>query len=179
MKFFIGITPPEPIRGKIIAFQKSFPNNKVPEKIEPHITLRPPEELTESEAWLSKIKLATKNFGGFQISLEGIDGFGENVVFLRPAFSQRLVDLHKILLDALGEYENSANKYSDDNQYHPHLTLGGMKWGLTEKEATEMKQRGQRELGDIGGFEVTSIRIYQKNIEHTPWNIWLDVPLNP
>ncbi len=178
MKFFIGITPPEPARGKIIAFQKSFSNNKVPDKIEPRITLRPPEELEESEAWLSKVELTTKNFGEFQISFEGIDGFDKNVVFLKPAFSQKLVNLHKILLNALGEYENLENKYSSDNQYRPHLTLGGMKWGLTEKEAAEMKKRGQRELESIDGFRVTSIRIYQKDGEHARWNALLDIPLN-
>lgn len=45
MKFFIGIVPSEDIYNAVADIQKRFGDNR----LEPHITLRPPVTVTEEE----------------------------------------------------------------------------------------------------------------------------------
>lgn len=175
MQFFIGITLPEAMREKIISLQRSFAGNGVPDGVEPHVTVKSQGGLTEDKVWLSKIESAMKNCSSFQISFEGVGNFAENVIFLKPAFSEDLVNLHKTLFDAVGSYEDPTNRYFENDRYHPHLTLGGMNWGLTKEEAIEMKRKAQQELGNLPAFEVSSIRIYQENVENKSWDKMLDI----
>lgn len=176
MRFFIGITPPKTISEKIISFQKSFLNNEVPNLVEPHITVKSTGGLTEDKLWLPKIELAIKNFKGFQISFEGVGNFDENIIFLKLAFSPELIDLHKTLFNAVGPYyENPTKKYFENDRYHPHLTLGATKWGLTKEDTIQMTQKANLELKDLPAFEVNSIRIYQENDEKKSWHRVLDL----
>ena len=176
MRFFIGITPPETISKKIISFQKSFLNNDVPNLVEPHITVKSTGGLTEDKLWLPKIESAIKSFSEFQISFEEVGNFDENIIFLKPAFSQELINLHKTLFDAAGPYyKDPTKKYFENDQYHPHLTLGAIKWGLTKKDIVEMVKRAELELKNLPAFKVNSIRIYQENAEKKSWNMILDI----
>lgn len=174
MQFFIGITPPDEIRKKIISFQRSFINNSVPDSVEPHITVKSQGGLTEDKTWLPRIEEIAKNIKSFQQVFEGPGSFGDDVIFLKPVVSQELVDLHKALFDATGPYEDPTNKYFDNDRYHPHMTLGGMKWGLTKEEVENMKERAQKELR-FSPFEVNSIRVYQENTEIKSWDKLCDI----
>lgn len=57
MKYFIGISLPKETMERVFSFQKSFANNKLPEILEPHITTKTKNGLTEDYAWLNKVKL--------------------------------------------------------------------------------------------------------------------------
>ncbi|OGH92833.1 MAG: hypothetical protein A2563_04160 [Candidatus Magasanikbacteria bacterium RIFOXYD1_FULL_40_23] len=176
MQFFIGITPPETISEKIISFQRNFLNNDVPNLVEPHITVKSTGGLTEDKLWLPKIESAINGFSKFQISFEGVGNFDENVIFLKPAFSQELINLHKTLFSAVGPYyKDPAKKYFENNEYHPHLTLGAIKWGLTKEDTLEMVEKARRELKNLPAFEVNSIRIYQKNDGAKSWHKVMDI----
>ena len=178
MEFFIGINPPEEISSRIISFQKSFSNNGVPQNVEPHITVKSQGGLNEAKAWLPRVETAVKKFDKFRISFDGVDSFKEDVVFLKPAFSQNLINFHKALFGAVGPYEDLVGKYFENDRYYPHLTLGGTKWNLKKGELGEMRERAQDELGNLPDFEVNSIRIYQKNIEDKSWGKMCNIFLN-
>lgn len=147
MQFFIGITPSDEMQEKIISFQRSFANNGVPDSVEPYITVKSQGGLTEDKAWLTRIGDIAKNTKSFQQAFEGAGSFGDNVIFLKPVVSKELINLHKALFNATGSYEDPTNKYFEGDRYHPHMTLGGMKWGLTKEEAENMKERAQKEFG--------------------------------
>jgi 2'-5' RNA ligase len=150
----------------------------VPQNVEPHITVKSQGGLGEDRAWLPRVEAAVKNFDKFRISFDGIGSFREDVVFLKPAFSQGLINLHKVLLDAVGPYEDLAGKYFENDRYSPHLTLGGIKWGLNKGELVLMMERAQDELRNLPDFEINSMRIYQKNIGDRSWEKLLDVFFN-
>lgn len=48
MKYFLGIVPPEDIYQKLLAIQTQYGDNR----LEPHITLRPPVTPGDDEEWL-------------------------------------------------------------------------------------------------------------------------------
>jgi 2'-5' RNA ligase len=178
MRFFIGITPSEEIKRKIISFQGSFPKNGVPKSVEPHITVKSQGGLTEEKTWLSRVELALKSFKNFEISFEEVDSFSDDVIFLKPSFSQELLDLHKRLFEAVGPYKDPGNTYFENDQYHPHLTLGGTRWGMTKKELIEMKKSAQKELISQSSFQVNFIRIYKEDLKNQSWEKLLDIPFD-
>lgn len=178
MKFFIGIVPPLATKEKVLDFQKSFPSNKVPFFHEPHITLKAPSGLTEDKAWLAKVMALVGDYPRFQIKLEGLDGFGDKVLFLNPVFSQELMDLHLKLVELLYPNTESDNKFFEGSVYHPHLTLGETTWGgMTTDELQEMRRRAETEFLSVPPFQVDFVRVFQKDKDGEPYRKLLDIPL--
>ncbi len=52
MQYFVGIVPPGEISDKIIQIQRQHGDNR----LEPHITLRPPVKPIDVPAWLRVIE---------------------------------------------------------------------------------------------------------------------------
>jgi 2'-5' RNA ligase len=178
MKFYIGIVPPIVTKERIFEFQKSFPSNKVPYFNEPHITLKAPSRLSEDKAWLAPIMTLVGNYSPFKISIEGLDQFDDAVLFLQPAYSEELLDLHNKLIDLLDPDIEAREKFFEGPLYHPHLTLGETtRGGMTKEEFVEMKKRAEFELYNIPSFHVTSVRLYQKPDGEELYSKLLDIPL--
>lgn len=179
MKYFIGISLPAHLSDKILSFQKSFTNNKLPEILEPHITVKTKNGLTEDCDWLNKVKMIIESHPEFEIDFEGIDTFGDDAVILKLSFSKELMRLHKALYYAIKPDENdTTKKYFEDDKYEAHLTLGMNLWGMTIEDLIKMKEKGLKELPSISKFKVTFIRVYQQANLDEPYKKFLDIPLN-
>jgi 2'-5' RNA ligase len=179
MKYFIGITPPKEINERIASFQRSFVNNKLPEILEPHITVKTKNGLAEDRGWLNKVKSIIENYPRFGIAFEGVDTFGDSVVVLKPCLSKELIALHKALFYAIEpDEEDATKKYYENDKFEAHFTLGMDSWGMTKEELVTMKERGLRELSIMPSFEVAFIRVYQQISLDEPYKKFLDIPLN-
>lgn len=178
MKFFIGIVPPLSTKERIFEFQKSFPSNKVPYFYEPHITLKAPSGLTEDKAWLATVMTMVGNHTPFEIKLEGLDKFGDKVLFLNPTFSEGFMELHNKLISLLNPNTEDQEKFFEGVLYHPHLTLGETTWGgMTTEELVMMEKKAEVEFYRIPPFLVTFVRLYQKETDGDLYQKLLDIPL--
>jgi 2'-5' RNA ligase len=178
MKYYLAIVPPLVTKERIFDFQKSFPSNKVPLLNEPHITLKSRNGLTEDKAWLAKIMTLIGNYPRFQIHLEGVESFGDEVLFLKPSHSEELLNLHMNIISLLNIDEESRNEFYEGLLYHPHLTLGATDWGGMSKEELEvMKLKAKREFEEIPPFQVDFVRVLHKNGDGDLYKKLLDIPL--
>jgi 2'-5' RNA ligase len=178
MKFFIGIVPPIVTKERIYEFQKSFPSNKVPDINEPHITLKAHGGFSEDKSWLAPLMALVGNYPKFQITLEGVDQFDEQVLFLKPAFSPELMELHNKIISIVNPAGVAREEFFEGPNYNPHLTLGETTWGgLTQEDFNEMKRRAEFELYNIPAFYVSSVRVYQKEKSGDLYSKLLDIPL--
>ncbi len=179
MKFFIGIVPPLATKKRIFEFQKSFPSNKVPYFNEPHITLKAPSGLPEDKTWLAPLMTLVGGHMPFEIKLDGLDGFEDRVLFLNPAPSEGLMNLHNKLIALLNPNAEVKEKFFEGSLYHPHLTLGETTWGgMSPQELVEMKNKAETEFYTIPPFLVTFVRLYQKDTDDGLYHKLLDIPLN-
>src|SRR4051812_28398322 len=101
MKYLICIVPPLTTRDRILELQNSFPSNKVQYYNEPHITLKSPSGMTEDKSWLAKVIALIGNTPRFDIKFDGLDQFEDRVLFLKPVYSEELMDLHMKLVNVL------------------------------------------------------------------------------
>lgn len=178
MKYFIGITPPETIKRKIIDFQKNFPNNELVNMFEPHITIKSKNGLTENGQWLDKVKLVIERYPKFTVEFNGVGMFRDTVVILRLQPSEKLINLHKLLFQTIKPTEQDPTKeYFEDDRYEPHFTLGMNSWGMSKDELVAMKERAIKELSSLASFEVSFIRVYRQLDLDKPYEKFLDVPL--
>ncbi len=178
MKFFIGIVPPLATKERIVEFQKSFPSNNVPRMYEPHITLKAPSGLSEDKTWLAPLMTLIGNHAPFLVKLEGLGHFEDRVLFLNPAFSEGLMDLHQKLVALLNPDEEAKKKYFEGALYEPRLTLGETTWGgMTKEELEIMRKKADTEFYTVSPFLVTSVRLYQKEGNGDIYQKLFDIPL--
>lgn len=177
MKYFLGITLPLVTRERILEIQKSYPSNKVPYLYEPHITLKRSVGLTEDKAWLAKVMSLIGNYSRFSLELNEIGEFEDNVLFLRPAYSDELINLHKQLVSMLSPNPDDNKKSFEGDFYNPHCTLGETTWGgMTSEELIGMKKKAEIYLSDIPPFQVDFVRLFQKENEEIYAKL-IDIPL--
>jgi len=158
MKFFVGIVPPEDIYNEVAGIQRKFGDNR----LEPHITLRPPVTVAEEVAWTKAIQQVCGSFYPFVIELPSTDYFGKRVLFINT-ISNKLHDLHHSLSEAIKPYEKPEVNKHKDQKYHPHLTLGRSWCGFTMEGFKEMKEITDEFLTQRTiFFTVNSVRIYHK-----------------
>jgi len=183
MKYFIGIVPPPRTLERILTFQKSFPTNKVWRYNEPNITVKAPSGLTEDRGWLARVMVIIGNHKPFVIDFTHLDSFRDEVLFLSPAPSPGLIELHLRLVKELCPDEAMHKEFFEGDEYHPHLTLGDTSWGgMMKVELVEMRRRAEIELFNIPPFQVTFVRIYQKDDKNSmgekfPYTKLIDIPL--
>lgn len=157
MHFFIGIVPRDDIAEKISNIQNKFGNNR----LEPHITLRPPIALKEKGKWLEVIQDTCKGFFPFTIHLTGTGNFGKNVLFIKVQ-SDELLTLQRQLVRAIKPYEPESQRHKAQ-EYHPHLTLGRSWCGFTKDDFAQMKILVDEYLAkQTISFLADSVRIYHK-----------------
>lgn len=173
MKFFVGIVPPLNIYEHLQKIQTKFGDNR----LEPHITVRPPVSLHSIEQWVQTVKNICETIKPFDIQLPGTGFFGDRVLFVSVQ-SPGLNELHNQLIPALKLFEREEiNKGNGD--FYPHLTLGRKWCGFTGDDFTAMKQLADNYLqnGNIS-FKVTQVRIYYKPGNHGRFETYRDVNLS-
>jgi 2'-5' RNA ligase len=138
MQYFIGIVPPEDYLQRVVTFQKRWTTNRLPEIVEPHITIKAQDGLTEDINWLPKFKEICTSFPQFELSLAAPSSFGQAVVYLGVE-SNPIFELHRLLVHAVSPSAEEIEKNRELDHYVPHLTLGQTFWGMTPSELTHMK----------------------------------------
>ena len=172
MKFFAGIVPPPDIYNKLLHIQQQHGDNR----LEPHITLRPPVSPLNDEAWLNTITEVAATIEPFNVMLPGTGNFGKRVLFI-SVDSPPLINLYDRLIPALRQFEEKdVNK--EHEKFHPHLTLGRAWCGFTPEDFKNMKQMSEEYLtaGNVS-FGASHIRIYHKPDHHGRYQPYQDVLL--
>ena len=173
MKFFVGVVPPPFVYGHLQRIQTQFGDNR----LEPHITIRPPVTPLQLEPWIQVTKSICATVKPFDIQLPGTGFFGDRVLFV-SVHSPALVELYDVLMPALQPFE-PEDKSKVDGGFHPHLTLGRKWCGFTADDFTAMRQLADQYLqGNNISFEVTQLRIYHKPDNHGRFEAYKDVDLS-
>jgi 2'-5' RNA ligase len=172
MKYFIGIVPPDHISRELIQIQKQFGDNR----LEPHITLRPPVSPVQEEAWLDVIAKAASRINPFHIKLSGVGQFGDRVLYVQ-VHAPGLQNLYDLLIPGLKEFEETAGAQKQET-YHPHLTLGRTWCGFSSEDFTGMSKLATEYLaaGKVS-FVAQDVRVYYKPSHQVRYQRFRDVPL--
>jgi 2'-5' RNA ligase len=172
MKYFAGIVPPQDIYSRLLQIQTQFGDNRV----EPHITLRPPVKPLEEASWLQTITNTVAEYKPIIVTLPGTGYFGKRVLFVSVQ-ADPLTALYRTLIPALKPFEHKED-HPDINHFHPHLTLGRHWCGFTPQDFKSMQQLADAYLkAEIVTFEATHVRIYQKPEHGGRWQTFRDVAL--
>jgi 2'-5' RNA ligase len=180
VEYFIGIVPPEEYLEQIEHFQSKWINQL---GVEPHITLKAQGGLTPDKKWIDKVQKVCENFKPFQMSLDKLNYFGDNILYL-SVNSNNLHKLHQKIVHEISPSEDLIIQYFELDAFVPHLTLGKEQYGgniptgLSKKELKEMERLAERELTPYPDFEVNFIRVYELNIEKQIYEKYLDISLS-
>ncbi|MCM3781930.1 2'-5' RNA ligase family protein [Neobacillus mesonae] len=161
MKYFIGITPPDDYKEKVVAFRDRWASNRLNDVVEPHITVKAQGGLTGDLYWLESVRQTCSLIESFQLSLSEPGSFGSTVTFLTVETSN-VIDIHRRLVEAISPSQELLDRYFEMDKYHPHLTLGQTYWGLNEAEIQEMKLLAINELAPFPIFDVNYLRVYKE-----------------
>ncbi|PZE21100.1 2'-5' RNA ligase family protein [Paenibacillus xerothermodurans] len=175
MHFFIGIVPPDEYVCQTTRFQRQWPNNALPQDVEPHITVKAQGGLTPDGSWIDAVKCVCSGFPAFQVSLHQPMFFSRDVLFLSVR-SEKIHSLHERLVHAISPSTELIKRYFELESYSPHLTLGQTYWGLTHEELMQMLRKAEQELTPYPTFDVNFVRIYRE-IERDRYVKYVDVPL--
>lgn len=174
MKYFIGVVPDDEIYNTVFDIQKKFGDNR----LEPHITIRPPVTVADQTQWTEAIERVCANFSPFQIQLPATGNFGKRVLFI-DVLSQELSELHNQLLKVIKPFEQPDLNEEENQSYHPHLTLGRSWCGFTKEDFAQMKILADSFLSNRPvSFIARSIRIYHKPSGNKRYETLKDVSLN-
>lgn len=175
MNYFIGITPPDDYKEKIVAFRNRWSSNRLNDVAEPHITVKAQGGLTVDLHWLENVRQTCAVIPNFQLTFSDPGTFGSVVTFLNVE-TNNIIDLHKKLVKAISPSQELLDRYFEMDKYHPHLTLGQTYWGLSETELDEMKSLTVNELAPFPTFDVNFVRVY-KEVESDRYVPFEDIPL--
>lgn len=175
MKYFIGIVPPDDIYQKVLSIQNQFGDNR----LEPHITLRPPVTVTDEAAWIKAIETVCNSLPALEISLPKTGNFGNRVLFI-DVRSQQLESLHKLLINAIKPFEQQENGPVENRAFNPHLTLGRLWCGFTKQDFAAMKILADEYLSqEPKVFNANFVRLYYKPASQGRYQTLQDVSFKP
>lgn len=175
MQYFIGITPPDDYKERVMDFRNRWSSNCLNDVVEPHITVKAQGGLTADLHWLEGVRQICSLIQCFQISLSKPGSFGSAVTFLSVETSN-IIDVHRKLVDAISPSKELLDRYFEMDKYHPHLTLGQTYWGMSKTEIDEMKRLANTELAPYPTFDVRFVRVYQE-VEPNKYAPLMDIPL--
>lgn len=174
MKYFIGVVPDDVIYNTVFNIQKKFGDNR----LEPHITIRPPVTVAEQTQWIEAIEMVCADFSPFHIRLPATGNFGKRVLFI-DVLSKELSELHYQLLKAIKPFEQPEVNEKENRSYHPHLTLGRLWCGFTKEGFAQMKMLSDDFLSRSPvSFIAKSVRIYHKPSGNKRYETLKDIILN-
>jgi 2'-5' RNA ligase len=172
-KYFIAIHLPKELEDKIIELQKINPNNNLPYKLKPHITIKSPIGLTEALDWIGNIKNVCNIFKPFEVSTSIPNLFGEDVLYL-SVISEKIKELHRNLVNTFSYSKEEQIKFFELDLYSPHISLGLTWEGLSKEELLDLQILFTKELQTYS-FNVKSIFILQK--EKDKWEEMIEIQL--
>ena len=142
--FFIGITPPPEFAARVLAWQAKLEHVVTA----PHVTLLAPAGLPE-ERWQSVAEQVAARHAPAPVTLGGVDGFGDRVIFLRVD-APKLRFIHADLVATLGE---APGEFALEN-FHPHLTLA-LSWRRMNVDWEEAVSGAHSAFADLAAEPLT------------------------
>jgi 2'-5' RNA ligase len=178
MDFFIGVTPPDDIKRRIVGFQTDFACHLI---VEPHITVKTQSGLTADHAWLKPVEQFLRQQTPFHVALTGLltvpKWFWDEALLL-GVHSPGIHKIHDDLLRLINPGDKLRHKYFEDRPYVPHLTLADRSYGVSSETLRSMESRAKRELIDLPPFQVTFVRVYQQANPNEPYTTLIDIPFH-
>ena len=161
----MGLRPPPLLADRALAWQRSLGH----EITEPHVTLKAPGRLSESQ--IAACSEASRGAAPFPVQIGGVQTFGERVIYLR-AEGAGLTTLHRALVAAVRQ---EPGDFELDN-YHPHLTLAvnwrPMRPGVGDNWS-EVRASAEAGFADLVrtplDFTAREVVLYRKNAPGRPY----------
>lgn len=174
MKLFIGIVPSDDIYTTVAGIQQRFGDNR----LEPHITIRPPVTVIDEANWIKAIEQVCTHFSPITVQLPSTGYFGKRVLFIDVS-SNGLNQLHGSLIEAIKPFEQPEIKNQENQGFHPHLTLGRLWCGFTKQDFVKMKElTDEFLLQKRVSFIAHSVRIYHKPSANGRYEAKKDIALS-
>jgi 2'-5' RNA ligase len=125
-KYAIELVFDEESQNKINKIREMLSSNGVHDEAVPtnHVSIADFE--TDD---LDELKLKVKEFADsihkFKLNLVTAGTFmtKENVIFLQPVMTEKLMNVHKMFLDSMKDFDGKANEYYNHNKWVPHCTI--------------------------------------------------------
>ena len=159
--YFIGIIPPKNICEKIVLLQRSAERNRLPDYVPPHITIVPPFSSDSVPVLPQSAMKILFDSEEFEIKIRGVESFGTHTVYL-DVDSVCLLSFQTEFVESLVSEQFIERNHLGQKEFHPHITIGQRRHGLSFKELSQLKIAGKNSDIIGQGFLVNSISILGK-----------------
>ncbi len=178
MKYFIGIKLPKSIVDQISETVTGLSDNFVKSRLEPHITLKGPQNNEDILLIESIVRSVANTFHPFVVSMTDVKMFGESHLVI-SAKSKVLHELNANFARSLEKFNNREVKNYDFNNYNPHITVSKISDNITLPKIKEVEKTVATSLGLPKSFAVTEICIFLFNDVTNMYDKTIDIPLEP
>ena len=176
VKYFIAIPILGELSEKIKNFRRTFLTGSLM-MAEPHVTVKAHGGLSGDEKWVSKIKEAIEKTNCFELTLKGVDTFGNKVILLKAEPFEKLFQIHKMIVDEVNPGEADIKKYHELGSYAPHSTLYEATTTEDHAKFLEIFNLATNAFNEKFSFNVSTIRIYKQDIAGMPYRKLIDIEL--
>ncbi|UZD21729.1 2'-5' RNA ligase family protein [Algoriphagus halophytocola] len=126
-KYFLALVPEGKIQDEATALKyelKDAFNVKYALKSPAHVTMKMPFVYNEAKegVLLAKLRQFTQEFHSMKIQVDGVETFGQRVIFLGIAADADLISFQQELKLYCKRELNLVDELSDRN-FHPHMTI--------------------------------------------------------
>ena len=126
--YFVAIIPPEPLVSKIREMKLVACHNFqscAAMKSPPHITLHMPFrwKKKKEEKLFTFFKEFQADVSAFKVEVNGVDHFGDRVIYLSIAANSMMMHLQSTLVKSMKRELNLFNAQYKGKAFHPHITL--------------------------------------------------------
>ena len=177
MRYFVGITPEPKEQAKIDEFRRRFPG-KLVQHVEPHITILPPSEYTQSSSLEQGLLTALSSLPSFTIQLGAPGYFGKRVLFFSILHDGKSLPLlrNSVLEEVNRTRANDGLPVIEDSRaFHPHLTLAMSSFGTPYAIMQQMEIEAKVMAKLISPILVQSVKVYVR--EQKGWETWKNLLL--
>lgn len=161
MRVFVAIPVESQLDAKInpLHTHKLFAANMRPSHIEPHITLKAPQEVSDIKPWAFAARGAISAWHPAQVRPTKVDFITPHTLalFLEPT---PLAGLESALAGALAAYNTPDIELHEGSGYHPHVTIGRSDRKFTPVEQAQLINLAESYLRPYPRLDITKVRLY-------------------
>ena len=176
MRYFVGIIPEPGAKAQIEALRRRYPG-RLQKHVEPHITILPPAEYSQSRTLSAGLSAALSEVGAFEVRLGNPGYFGNRVLFLSVEGDVELLELREAIVEKvnLDRVRESLPAIEDKRGFHPHLTLAMASFGTPFPAMAAMNKEAAEMIAQFRPFRVEKVRAFVRGA--SGWETWRDFPL--
>jgi len=171
-RYFIGISPPDPLYSQVVNFQMG----KACALVEPHITVKAPSGLIEPPTWLNKIWTTCLATRPFPVVVGEVDHFGDDVVYLKVD-SPGLVELHRSFVQAIGPTSEEIANFHEMEGFVPHITLSQSRPEEGIADVRSVIESAKVKFKSPTRFICGSVKIYRAHSEFEQYRVFKEYML--